>query len=147
MDPKSHIFNEGEECHSSESGWTMYIGSPTNDEDDEMNCEGDFDDEDGVLGQGRRKKIMNVVVDDDDDDDDTDDSMASDASSGPSHHIVRNANKSIIIPKEKGNGNNKASLKKGSGKNQDKGRYSVFSAKVPSSSEKVKKSIWKGKGK
>ncbi|KAG5618407.1 hypothetical protein H5410_018231 [Solanum commersonii] len=145
MDPKSHIFNEGEECHSSESGWTMYIGSPTNDEDDEMNCEGDFDDEDGVLGQGRRKKIIN-------DDDDTDDSMASDASSGPSHHhIVRNANKSTIIPKEKGNGksgsNNKPSMKKGSGKNQDKGGYSVFSAKVPSSSEKVKKSIWKGKGK
>ncbi|CAN4088309.1 unnamed protein product [Withania somnifera] len=105
----------------------MYIGSPSNEEDDEMNCEGDF------------------VVDDDvgrnNNDDDTDDSMASDASSGPSHHIVRNANKSPI-PKLKGNGkscsNDKPSIKKGT-----KG------AKVPSKSngEKVKKSIWKGKGK
>ncbi|XP_055828073.1 protein SOB FIVE-LIKE 3-like [Solanum dulcamara] len=149
MDPKSHIFNEGEECHSSESGWTMYIGSPSNDEDDEMNYEGDFDDDDENVGRGRRKNIIN----NDNDDDDTDDSMASDASSGPSHHIVRNENKSTI-PKEKGNGksgsNNKVSMKKASVKNQDKGGYSVFSAKgakVPSSSEKVKKSIWKGKGK
>ncbi|MCD7468670.1 hypothetical protein HAX54_007062 [Datura stramonium] len=146
MDPKSQIFNEGEECHSSESGWTMYIGSPSNGEDDEMNGEGDFEEDDDYhVGRGH-KNIIN-------DDDDTDDSMASDASSGPSH-TVRNANKSPIIPKEKGNGkgcsNSKASMKKGSVKNQDKGGYSVFSAKgakVPSSGEKVKKSIWKGKGK
>ncbi|CAN4086209.1 unnamed protein product [Withania somnifera] len=146
MDPKSQIFNDGEECHSSESGWTMYIGSPSNEEDDEMNCEEDFVDD---VGRGCHKNNN-----DDDDDDDTDDSMASDASSGPSHHIVRNANKSPI-PKEKGNGkscsNNKASMKKSSSiKDQDKGRYSVFSAKeakVPSNGEKVKKSIWKGKGK
>ncbi|KAM3380879.1 protein SOB FIVE-LIKE 3 [Capsicum galapagoense] len=143
MDPKS----QDEECHSSESGWTMYIGSPSNGEEDEMNCEDDFDEDDDV-GRGRRKN-----TDDDDDNNDTDDSMASDASSGPSHHIIRNANKNPI-PKEKGNGksgsNNKASMKKGSLKNQDKGGYSVFSAKgakVPSNGEKVKKSIWKGKGK
>ncbi|KAM3318893.1 protein SOB FIVE-LIKE 3 [Capsicum chacoense] len=146
MDPKS----QDEECHSSESGWTMYIGSPSNGEEDEMNCEDDFDEDDDDVGRGRRK---NIDDDDDDDNDDTDDSMASDASSGPSHHIIRNANKNPI-PKDKGNGksgsNNKASMKKGSLKNQDKGGYSVFSAKgakVPSNGEKVKKSIWKGKGK
>ncbi|XP_060206523.1 protein SOB FIVE-LIKE 3-like [Lycium barbarum] len=142
MEPKSQIYNDGEECHSSESGWTMYIGSP---EDDEMNYEGDFDGyDDDIVGD--RKNIN-------EDDDDTDDSMASDASSGPSH-IIRNANKSPI-PKEKGNGkggskNNKASMKNGGIKNQEKGEYSVFSAKgakVPSNGEKVKKSIWKGKGK
>ncbi|KAK4362335.1 hypothetical protein RND71_017576 [Anisodus tanguticus] len=138
MEPNSHIFNEGEECHSSESGWTMYIGSP---EDDEMNYEGDVDED-------VRRDHKNI------NDDDDDDSMASDASSGPSH-IVRNANKSTPIPKEKGNGkggsNNKASMKKGSSiKNQDKGEYSGFSAKgakVPSNGEKVKRSNWKGKGK
>ncbi|PHT47738.1 hypothetical protein CQW23_11946 [Capsicum baccatum] len=133
MDPKS----QDEECHSSESGWTMYIGSPSNGEEDEMNCEDDFDEDDDDVGRGRRKNT------DDDDNNDTDDSMASDASSGPSHHIIRNANKNPI-PKEKGNGksgsNNKASMKKGSLKNQDKGGYSVFSAKgakVPSNGEKA----------
>ncbi|KAK4350391.1 hypothetical protein RND71_029704 [Anisodus tanguticus] len=144
MEPNSHISNEGEECQSSESGWTMYIGSP---DDDEMNYEGDFDEDEEDVG--RDHKNIN------DDDDDTDDSMASDASSGPSH-IVRNANKSTQIPKEKGNigkgcSNNKANMKKGSVKNQEKGEYSVYSAKgakVPSNGEKVKKSsIWKGKGK
>ncbi|KAJ8536350.1 hypothetical protein K7X08_034751 [Anisodus acutangulus] len=148
MEPNSHISNEGEECQSSESGWTMYIGSP---DDDEMNYEGDFDEDEEDVGQDHKN-----INDDDDDDDDTDDSMASDASSGPSH-IVRNANKSTQITKEKGNigkgcSNNKTNMKKGSVKNQEKGEYSVYSAKgakVPSNGEKTRgpNSAAKGNGK
>lgn len=61
-----------EECHSSESGWTMYIGSTIEDEYDE-------DDD--------------IIVENDCDTpqaDESDDSMASDASSGPSHHHYGN---------------------------------------------------------
>lgn len=67
-----------EECHSNESGWTMYIGSPR-DEDDTY-CDGDDDEKNGDSfdydyegGQA-------------DPDVESDDSMTSDASSGPSHH-------------------------------------------------------------
>ncbi|KAK1407399.1 hypothetical protein QVD17_39015 [Tagetes erecta] len=61
-----------ESCQSSESGWTMYIGSSSNDDDDESGSGG------GGYGGGGRK--VTVV---ENDDVDTDDSMASDASSGP----------------------------------------------------------------
>ncbi|KAG2667189.1 hypothetical protein I3760_15G100500 [Carya illinoinensis] len=78
----SQVFGAAEECHSSESGWTMYIGSPIyGDDDDGSGDNGDSDDENDGDGDN----------DDDDDendanhDDDSDDSMASDASSGPSH--------------------------------------------------------------
>ncbi|ESW27188.1 hypothetical protein PHAVU_003G181300 [Phaseolus vulgaris] len=63
----------GEECHSSESGWTMYIGSPM--DDGGHSDDGDTDEE----------GIQTNPQNDDDDDDQSDDSMASDASSGPSH--------------------------------------------------------------
>lgn len=75
----SQLFGGTEECNSSESGWTMYIGSPTpsySAGDDPHSDGGENDDDDD---------------DDDGDDDydashgdDSDDSMASDASSGPS---------------------------------------------------------------
>ncbi|XP_041011245.1 protein SOB FIVE-LIKE 2-like [Juglans microcarpa x Juglans regia] len=60
----------GSEEHSggSESGWTNYIGSTTQNEND-------------------NSKDPRV---DDDDDDESEDSMASDASSGPSHHELPN---------------------------------------------------------
>lgn len=61
----------GEECHSSESGWTMYIGSPIDDDDDGHSDDGDGEDNDTQA---------------DDAEDESDDSMASDASSGPSHY-------------------------------------------------------------
>ncbi|XP_009766543.1 uncharacterized protein LOC107798949 [Nicotiana tabacum] len=150
MKPASQTFNEEEECHSSESGWTMYIGSPSNGtEDDKLNVV-DFVEEDDVRDQKNERNQ-------EEEDDDTDDSMASDASSGPSHIFVRNAKITTgaryVNPKEKGNNgkgcsNNKANTKNGI-KNQDKGE-SVFSAKgakVPSNGGKVRKSIWKGKGK
>ncbi|KAK1422279.1 hypothetical protein QVD17_25278 [Tagetes erecta] len=73
MEPSSKIYGAGrtdDQCHeSSESGWTMYIGSSMDD-----------DDGDGG-GGGGRKKGAHVK----DEDEDTDDSMTSDASSGPSY--------------------------------------------------------------
>ncbi|KAL5818109.1 hypothetical protein ACOSQ3_026487 [Xanthoceras sorbifolium] len=73
----SKVFGGAEECQSSESGWTMYIGSPIHGDDDD---DGHSDDDDGDY-------------DDDIDHDteanrevDSDDSMASDASSGIAHY-------------------------------------------------------------
>ncbi|KAI3777494.1 hypothetical protein L1987_47294 [Smallanthus sonchifolius] len=72
MESSSKIYGDRtEECQSSESGWTMYIGSSMDDDDDD----GDHDDG----GGGKKKGALK------DEDEDTDDSMTSDASSGPSH--------------------------------------------------------------
>lgn len=94
-----------EECHSSESGWTMYIGSPI----DDAGHSSDNDD--------NNKKGTQAHPQDDDDDDESDDSMASDASSGPSHHhgfadFRRDA--------EEENDENKYCLEKKAGKTQHK---------------------------
>ncbi|KAH7851963.1 hypothetical protein Vadar_018912 [Vaccinium darrowii] len=69
----SQVFGNAEECNSSESGWTMYIGSPIT--NDDHSDDGDKDDD----GDHEHD------VKHDEDDHDSDDSMASDASSGPSH--------------------------------------------------------------
>ncbi|KAL4326133.1 hypothetical protein GQ457_11G027700 [Hibiscus cannabinus] len=72
----SEICGGNEECHSSESGWTMYIGSPlqggggTSEEEDD----GGYADE---TDAGKHEAVV-----------DSDDSMASDASSGPSRFKV-----------------------------------------------------------
>ncbi|CAK9147885.1 unnamed protein product [Ilex paraguariensis] len=72
----SQLFGGAEECHSSESGWTMYIGSSIDGENDgeHVNDPSDDDDDDN-----------NNDNDDGNGDDNSDDSMASDAGSGPSH--------------------------------------------------------------
>ncbi|XP_054791267.1 protein SOB FIVE-LIKE 4-like isoform X2 [Prosopis cineraria] len=57
-----------EECQSSESGWTMYIGSTIDDYEDDDDVDNDHTPQADV------------------EDDESDDSMASDASSGPSHY-------------------------------------------------------------
>ncbi|XVF11703.1 hypothetical protein REPUB_Repub08aG0050500 [Reevesia pubescens] len=81
MEP-SKIFGAGnEECHSSESGWTTYIGSPIQDGDDD-----DDDDDDG------HSEADHDAYGDETDanhEANSDDSMASDASSGPSHQGVQ----------------------------------------------------------
>ncbi|XP_058010190.1 protein SOB FIVE-LIKE 2-like [Hevea brasiliensis] len=73
----SQLFGGPEERNSSESGWTMYLGSPINgdDDDDQHGNKDDDDDDDGDGGNG--KNYLH--------EDHSDDSMASDASSGPSH--------------------------------------------------------------
>lgn len=70
--------DENEDCQSSESGWTMYLGSPQNDiqsvYDDDKN-----DEEHSTIDveeENDNKVNKN-------DSDDSDDSMTSDASSGP----------------------------------------------------------------
>ncbi|KAH9707729.1 protein SOB FIVE-LIKE 1 [Citrus sinensis] len=80
MEP-SKILGCKEECSSSASGWTMYIGSPAHEND---NCEDD-DDDSGTYKQKVASNNDDRPGDDDDDDDKSDDSMASDASSGPSY--------------------------------------------------------------
>ncbi|KAK2367918.1 protein SOB FIVE-LIKE [Trifolium repens] len=79
MEQPHHMFLGGEEeCQSSESGWTMYIGSPIKD--------GNFydDDDDEVdFYQG-----INQITQGDAGIESDDDSMVSDASSGPSHYGV-----------------------------------------------------------
>lgn len=70
----SKVPGDSEECCSSESGWTMYIGSPVDD---------DSDDDDNNDDHSTDKTVHNNNKDGDDGG--SDDSMASDASSGPSH--------------------------------------------------------------
>lgn len=84
MESSSKI--HGEECESSESGWTMYIASSIDDDDD--------DDDGGVSDVVRRKTVV------DDDDVDTDDSMASDASSGPGLQVCEDHGKYNISSKK-----------------------------------------------
>ncbi|GAV60074.1 hypothetical protein CFOL_v3_03605 [Cephalotus follicularis] len=67
-----------EESSSSESGWTMYINSPKQEDDPE--CSAAVDDDDNYENKESQKD------DSEDHDKDSDDSMVSDASSGPSHH-------------------------------------------------------------
>ncbi|KAJ8560587.1 hypothetical protein K7X08_022447 [Anisodus acutangulus] len=134
MDSNTQFFGEAEECNSSESGWTMYICSPSTG-DGELEYNGNYDE----LEDNNYKKAINR---DDDEDGDTDDSMASDASSGPSH-FSRNGKSSGVAmvqyknPKEKGKEkdcsftNNKAknSMKNGYKNDQDKLKESIFAAK------------------
>ncbi len=69
----SKLCGEAEECQSSESGWTTYIGSPIHGDDDDDDDDGDSNDDYEDYADGGDGK-----------DDHSDDSMASDASSGPS---------------------------------------------------------------
>ncbi|GLT44114.1 hypothetical protein SLA2020_180290 [Shorea laevis] len=149
MEP-SKMFGGTEECHSSESGWTMYIGSPVHDDDDGSNSDAkahDTAEDDGGAD------------DDGDSDANDDDSMASDASSGPSHEMVRLKhgeddegddgksysymdNKKTNKPMEKQNmGKNK------SPKKNDKRDMAGSSAAPSQSGSKVRKSFWHPKRK
>ncbi|KAK7411292.1 hypothetical protein VNO78_02725 [Psophocarpus tetragonolobus] len=86
MEPHHVVLGGEEECHSNESGWTMYIGSPRDDE--ALHCDDDDDEGNGDgLGYDYDEGAQA-----DPDDVESDDSMASDASSGPSHHGVININ-------------------------------------------------------
>ncbi|KAK7327694.1 hypothetical protein VNO77_21782 [Canavalia gladiata] len=78
MEPPHVMLGGAEECHSSESGWTMYIGSPIAHED--AHC--DYDDDDNLdYDYGDTHADPEA---------ESDDSMASDASSGPSHYGMSN---------------------------------------------------------
>ncbi|CAL5191276.1 unnamed protein product [Lathyrus oleraceus] len=84
MDSFKQIWGAPEGCSSSESGWTMYIDSPM--QEDEARCSNENDgyhhnhhNHHEVFGEkNRRKKKV--------DEEESDDSMASDASSGPMNY-------------------------------------------------------------
>lgn len=73
-----------EECSSSESGWTMYIASPENEDDHAGKEDEDDDISEGERGGGCKRDVEDA---------DSDDSMASDASSGPSYGYFGHAGK------------------------------------------------------
>ncbi|XP_059642360.1 protein SOB FIVE-LIKE 4-like [Cornus florida] len=145
----SKIFGVAEECHSSESGWTMYIGSPIDGDSDDGDDHSDHDDYDKYCNKKYYVKHDN----------DSDDSMASDASSGPSRreYLWVNGHKNQEEEKE---GEKHYSCKKGknpveknrNGKRKGEKEESPFAAKGANitpiqSGEKVKKNSWFGKRK
>ncbi|OIW07280.1 hypothetical protein TanjilG_08395 [Lupinus angustifolius] len=73
-----------EGCSSSESGWTMYIDSPM--QEDDAECSNENDGYCEIYSENIRKK-QGIKVDADE----SDDSMASDASSGPIQYQNTNA--------------------------------------------------------
>ncbi|XP_058743841.1 protein SOB FIVE-LIKE 3-like [Vicia villosa] len=75
-------FGSEEECESSESGWTMYIGSHIEDDDGDVD---NMDEEGTTTHQGYPQ------------DDESDDSMVSDASSGPSHQHGNDIGKRGVV--------------------------------------------------
>lgn len=80
MDSFKQIWG-AEGCSSSESGWTMYIASPM--QEDDAGCSNENDGyHDHIYDENRRKKQGTTKVDEEE----SDDSMTSDASSGPIHH-------------------------------------------------------------
>ncbi|XP_030534634.1 protein SOB FIVE-LIKE 1 isoform X2 [Rhodamnia argentea] len=83
MESSPQAFEGSEECLSSESGWTMYIGSPMQEDDegagDEKGTTHNEDDDDERDGGDKGDK------DGGDGEAESDDSMASDASSRPSY--------------------------------------------------------------
>jgi len=79
MDSFKQIWGGAEGCSSSESGWTMYIASPM--QEDDAGCSNENYGYHDIYGENRRKKQGAKV-----DDAESDDSMASDASSGPVHY-------------------------------------------------------------
>ncbi|WCJ22057.1 hypothetical protein M5689_004162 [Euphorbia peplus] len=93
MESNSQMFGGAEECHSSESGWTMYLGSSINgDEDEEDYSYSDYEGE--VYNGGNGKNYYQ------EEEEDSDDSMASDASSGPSTHQLGLAHLKLQQQKE-----------------------------------------------
>jgi hypothetical protein len=70
----------GEECNSNESGWTIYLGSPTSSDDAKENGSEGSNVEDGSGYINERRKGKEATKADDDGDYD---SLASDASTGP----------------------------------------------------------------
>ncbi|XAR51257.1 hypothetical protein NMG60_11005828 [Bertholletia excelsa] len=144
----SHFLGYSEECHSSESGWTMYIVSPVHSDINEGDEDGENDYYTVEPG------------------DDSDDSMASDASSGQIHrgNLWENGKGSSPAMTEYERQEVQSDRKKGSEKTTklqvEKNRYKakkkekkepVFSAKEANvgieSTVKARKNGWFGKRK
>ncbi|CAH8361675.1 unnamed protein product [Eruca vesicaria subsp. sativa] len=101
---------EREECSSSESGWTTYISSPMEEDEEEVSDEVYYE---GHCTEKVRRKYVNEY----EKNKDSDDSMASDASSGPSYHQTTNRGRSregVFLRNGKSESNSK-----GKGKSND----------------------------
>ncbi|KAM0824102.1 hypothetical protein ACQ4PT_070432 [Festuca glaucescens] len=130
--------DDGEECNSNESGWTIYLASPTSSDDAKENASGGSNVEDGNGYISERRKGKEATNADDDADYD---SLASDASTGPAqvkvlegkeekdHHKNDGCSnehgkdeKDEILTKFSNSGNKKAGkMKKGDEKNSKRG--------------------------
>ncbi|KAK8560007.1 hypothetical protein V6N13_061373 [Hibiscus sabdariffa] len=141
MEP-SETFGAAEECHSNESGWTMYIGD---DADGETQTEADQDCAHATETDAKHGA-------------ETDDSMASDASSGPSHygrfrakHGVDEEDGRHCYSEKKAKKPTVGKQKLETKRKQDKEERTIFKTKESStrspSDSYVKKNIWFGKRK
>ncbi|XP_004508641.1 uncharacterized protein [Cicer arietinum] len=140
MKPYSKNFGIEEECQSSESGWTMYIGSPIEDDDND-----DDDEDDGDIDNMDDEEGTHEAHDDLESDDD---SMASDASSGPSHqHYGRDYGleglKQVVVEDE----NNKYCLEKKENKTMENEGKNVEKKEMIFVDGKGKSSVHVGGGK
>jgi len=117
MEPfKQKISAEG--CSSSESGWTMYISSPTQEDDVGYNKEND--EYEGIYGEIRRQRPGAKLYEEE-----SDDSMASDASSTPFHYHhtcahTQNSHGAAVSEKGRKDGVSRCSSRKNTNKMEKK---------------------------
>lgn len=149
----SQLFGGAEECHSSESGWTMYLGSHIHgdDDDNQHSYEKDDDDDDDDYDGGNGKNYYH--------EDGSDDSMASDASSGPSNQgtdfkLQKDVNGKYYSQRKPNNKQVEKQLQKSErrrkeDKNKDEEVRANNKTTPTQSTSKVRKSIssWMGKRK
>ena len=131
MESYSNIYEEG--CQSSESGWTMYLGSSMDDNND------DDDNHNSTISNGYRSGYRQKTVAEDDDVD-TDDSMASDASSGPG---LQTEEKYILSKKYKKTMQQKKKLTCEKDKKEGEGEKELVNDKKGvASSHQSRNSVW-----
>lgn len=118
MDSFKQIWG-AEGCSSSESGWTMYIASPMQEDDGGCSNENDGGYHE-IYGENRMKKKGARV-----DEVESDDSMASDASSGPVRGQTSHG--TAVSKKDKQDHGSKCSSKKSA--NKEKKRFDSKSKK------------------
>ncbi|XWS60381.1 hypothetical protein CRYUN_Cryun07bG0031400 [Craigia yunnanensis] len=150
MEP-SKIFGGTEECHSSESGWTMYIGSPIQGGDDDDDGHSEADDAYAADNGGHADETYaNHEAD-------SDDSVVSDASSGPSHQgqfcneNMEGDHGTSNFKHDKDEEEGKKSVlgmkKKERKEEKEQMTFKAKEASTPPSGSKIRKSIWLGKRK
>lgn len=132
MEP-SDIPGRAEECSSNESGWTMYIASPSHGYDDQDDYEEDRRDSERV----RSKNFGGVAGTEHGD---SDDSMASDASSGPSYQEICRS-----LERSHGKEKLKYAGEKGAGKYSVKKHQKEEGIKFSKNSKVVREDAHRGK--
>nr|XP_012568842.1 uncharacterized protein LOC101510216 [Cicer arietinum] len=116
-----------EGCSSSESGWTMYIDSPL--QEDDARCSNENDGYREIYGKNWRRKQGGSKVDEEE----SDDSMASDASSGPIHYNQQQHGY------ERGQGSHETSVSNSNSKKDRKDHGSKCSSKKNGNKQEKKR--------